>query len=190
MSQAHDWFEICKAGNFELVKTLTLSSDQLQNGFSGACRGGHMKLVEFFISNFEINHLTTGLCHACQGCHIHVVKYIISKLEQQYPDWASIFESACKGGNMDIVKFIFSISDGKYYIDAGLMGAAAGGHIDVAEYISSKGANNYGVPLEKFVQVDGYKNLQTSMINVKQSILGSNMMLSDLLMIVSKCIII
>lgn len=207
---ANDWrfnFQhACKGGNVDIVKLMISKSRDitLNNynvGLFYACMGGHMSVVEFIILKVEglVNSGEFGEPRGPGGPN--------EPKRSLELDWNDGLAGASTGGHMDIV--LLMISKGANDWDSGFCGARESGHVDLVHFMIEKGAKNagacyqwprdqdevkqlleLGTCLEKFFSINGYKTLKSLVMSTQQSILRSNVMLSDLLSIVSKCIII
>lgn len=211
-------FGACCGGHDAVIDFLiSKGATDWNAGFRGACSGGHIKLVEFCISK-GANHFDHGVRHACLSGHLNVVKFIIlkSKAEKFGLDLVRGFEESCKNGHLSIVKFLFDklvelakVDKLVFYINQSLSQAMTRDFTNVIHFLMSNGATDIskhytypkcknsilkllilGTPLDAFSKINGYQDLTLCISNVKRSILGSNAVISDLLSIISKCIII
>ena len=70
---------------------------------------------------------------------------------------------ACKGGHIDIVKFMIKEGNNNCYWNGGLYGACEGGHIDIVKLMIEKGANDWNKGLYYACQ-GGHINIVTLMV--------------------------
>lgn len=172
-----------------MVAKLKAQGDEIDwnSAFEFACIGGNMDILKFIIFNADqadqakqadkaIYNLSCGLRQACIYDHIKVVQFLVPKMKNE-TSW-----------------------------DIFLLEALAREHLDIAHLLILKGAkinNNFaiddstivkllylGCPLVKFSNMHKYKYLESSVLNVKRSITSSNVLLLDLLKLVSLYIII
>lgn len=174
-----------------------------------ACEQGNLELVTCLISknNYEPNEWDSGFYHACINGHVPIAELMISKKENHNYNWEYAFQLACSNGQMNIAKLL--ILHGATNFNAGLWTAhLSGNNMDIHFFIS-KGATNIhnyytwpawydkiyqllylGTPLEALSRINGFSDLKLYVLNTRQSILKSNVMLPDLLSLVANCIII
>lgn len=138
--------DVCEQGNMSLVKYMMniIGTYNLSYGIRGACRGGHMDIIELMISKgafiLDLEYM------ACQGGHIDVINFLISKRTHGW-NWNWGLYGACYGGHMDIV--LFMISKGANGWNGGLYESCDGGHMDIALLMISKGADNWNEAFER-----------------------------------------
>ena len=132
-------YEICKSGDIENVKFLIKQKGYIDwnDGFCGACEGGHLEIAEFMIEKGSGTKIdwNYGLLSACECGHMDLVKLLIEKGAN---DWDLGLFSACRGGHLEIVKFM--IEKGADAWDHGLRGACRDGHFEIAKFMIEKGA--------------------------------------------------
>lgn len=94
-------------GNIDSMKTLIENNHNVWNlGFYGACYGGHLKLVQLFISMDEkATDLNRGLGGACNEGHLEIIQFLITKGAN---DWNLGAYNACRGGHLKILEFLIS----------------------------------------------------------------------------------
>ncbi len=142
-------------------------------GFAGACIGGYLDIVEYFVSSYKIYQdeqeeheekycsktydgldWNLGILCACAEGHMQLVTYLLSHIDHKLPNgfwvWSFII-SACGTGNMEFVSFIMKkLSDDEEMISVWNIGLAIACFKDRHELIDlmiSKGANwwNLGI---------------------------------------------
>lgn len=194
----------CGNGHLEIVQLLLPTINNWNAALGNACFSGNISIVNLVVAN-GANDWNKALYNACAGGHLELAKLAISKGANA---WNDCFSVACGGGDIDIVQLL--ISYGADINVSGLGSAYESESLDIIHFLLSKGIDGisvwfqdfethqklivqllyFGIPLSTFSLVGGYEDFQALISNVTQSILGSNVMLSDLLKIVSKCIII
>jgi hypothetical protein len=144
------FFGACRGGHLDLVK---LMIDRVKchigRGFEIVCETGRRDMVHFFI---EKGVSMYGLCGACRGGHIDLVNFLIENSPFAHPlahwfnpDWKLSLREASFGGHMDIVNLL--IDNGYQNWDDGLCGACEGGHQSIVEFMIQKGAQNWNAGL-------------------------------------------
>lgn len=128
---------LCRYKHLDIINTLPTNHGVIyaNDGLAGACKGGHMDMIELMISR-GANNWTRALHNACEGGHMDIVKLMISKGGELKSDDNDLHR-ACKGGNMDIVNMIIE----KKMIEnwrQGFAGACKGGNIDIVFLMISK----------------------------------------------------
>jgi hypothetical protein len=93
----------CLKGYVEVVKLLKYD-DMKFDGMCWASQGGHLSLVEFFISK-GISDWEWGMYYAAQGGHLSLVEFFISKGAS---DWDRGMLYAAQGGHLSLVEFFIS----------------------------------------------------------------------------------
>jgi len=156
-------------GRNKIIIELLLSKESItwQYGLCGACKGGNMSIVKYFINLYEWNNnMSSGLSgvhapfryadwssacdSACVGGNIDIVKLMIEKGANK---WSEYFLNACWSGNIDIVKLIIEkdtadeLSENHWSRlgiadwNNGLYEACQEGHIHIVRFLIEKGAN-------------------------------------------------
>lgn len=72
-----------------------------------------------------------GICDACRGGHLEIVKFLISKSKK--PDWDYYFYYACRGGCLEIIHFL--IYKGANDWNWGFYGACSSGHLNIVKFL-------------------------------------------------------
>ncbi len=90
--------------NNDVIKIRQMTKMDLDwyRGLYGACRGGHINIVNFLIEK-RVDEWSWGLYGACKGGHMDIVKLMI---EKGASDWCWGLWGACGGGHIDIVKLM------------------------------------------------------------------------------------
>ncbi len=104
-------------------------------GLYGACRGGHVNMVNLMIEK-GANNWDFGLYGACVGGHLNMVNLMIEKGAN---DWNWGLRNACLKGHMPVVKLMIKMG-AKYWND-GLCCACKEGHTDIINLMIQKGAS-------------------------------------------------
>lgn len=115
-----------------------------ESDFYNDCGRGIIHNVDVF----DEQVIDTGFRLACNFGQLNVVKWLVSKGAEDIEG----FNIACSQGHLDIVQYLVSIGKGNY--NYGLINACTSsrsnsvdGLLKVAEFLLSKGANNYGEAL-------------------------------------------
>lgn len=207
-------FDACQNGDRYLVNSLiVLGATDWNLGLEGACIGGHIDLVQLMISKGSY-FWATGLVRACISGHLEIAKLMLSKgaLVNNYD-----FYNACSAGHIEIVKLLFHVLFDKAdkagkgvnncNLDYALLRSRKGKQLNVTKFLIPKGGttNFYlwpdeqtetrqllylKVPLNAFSKIKNYHNIEMLVVQTKKSILKSDVMIPDLLLTVSQCIII
>ena len=137
---ANDWDSgfrgACAGGHLDLVKLMiNKGATFIDNGFLNACEHGHLEIVEMLFGLvYNINDsfnicLNLGLYAASIGGHINIINLLISK----GANLADCLIRACRFGDIDIVKIMFS--HGAEDIETGLSHACFHGYIDIVKFL-------------------------------------------------------
>lgn len=130
----------CEGGHVELTELIFKhphSRLDINQGLYGACNAGNFEMVEFMIAKkaFDWNG---GFDRACRGGHIRIAKLMIIKGgEAGAFFWEDAFEQACKYNYLELIRLI--VSKEKANWNRGLIGACAGGHFELVQYIRQNG---------------------------------------------------
>lgn len=120
---------ICKNGNLEVLKYIyqinpnSISSDIINNGFIISCQKNFFEMAQFLHSidnnvNFDIHK---SLNDICKCGNFKFLKWLINLTDINIV-YNDLFVSACIGGNIDIVKWVYHIDViTKENIDNGLL---------------------------------------------------------------------
>jgi len=160
-------FHYAQEGNYEKVInwddlnviTRPIYKSNLIKGFTGACNGGHLRIVKRLFSFIETYwllgirssdmrlsyYINDGIIKACLQGHIHIIQFFIDK-NVNIPYQA--FGSACYKGHMKLVNIIKNYMTTKYYhlkhrkiIRQGFVRACSGGSIKVVKLLITDFAN-------------------------------------------------
>lgn len=121
-------------------------------GFLGACRGGHLPIIKLMISKGVINLCDNGLAEACFGGHLPIVELMIKKGAD---NWSWGFKMACRGGSFNIVKLMLSYIREyrgiKSLLCLGFNEACRAGNITIVKLMVSNGVDDldYGLDLAR-----------------------------------------
>lgn len=191
------FFYACRGGHLEIVQLIISKSKckiEWKHGIHGACYSGNLKLVHFLISKateaaeaVTIVDLSRGLHFACGYGHLKLVQFLISI----GASWEFGLTEACKRERLEIVHFLISkvttvreIS----LVETTLNAFYAWPNVDDKPQIIK--LLYLGTPLNVFQQILGFQELESFIIAIKQAIIGTRVMLPDLLNIVAQCIIV
>ena len=168
----------CESGNVKLVNFMLVhESKDYRYALEGACKGGNLKIVESMFAKVSYQGWNNShfLLNAGVGKHIKVINFLVEKARGTITPlgvggeaWNYVFQGACigghidlvkstigktgvlpslyyacLGGNLDIVKLVMGkISPTKDDFSKGLIGACRGGYKEIAELMISNGVNN------------------------------------------------
>lgn len=189
---------------------MSKGANERNYSFYLAALGGHMDVLQFMISK-GVNNWDAGLSGACAGGHMAIVQLMVLKGAN---NWSQGFISACGSGYIDIAQLMISNADVKstivyfHTLNQAFLTTLERppASAEILQFLLLKGADNFcewpkhythvyqllylQTPLEKFLNIKGYRELQSIVLNTRQAILGSKTMISDLLVLVSQYIII
>jgi ankyrin repeat protein len=134
-----DSFYLAMYGHTELIK----ARGHIKYCFTGACRGGHIKIVKTF-RNLSVATLNKGMLNASLSGHMDVVTYLIDCGATCLGEG---FNRACRSGNLDLVKLF--IDEGAKCIDDGFVHACETGCVNIVVYLMSVGVTDLGRGFEK-----------------------------------------
>ncbi len=122
--------KICKRGKY-----IEIFNDNLNwnYGLSGACRGGHLNIINVMIEKGASNW-DWGLNSACKEGNFDLINLMIKKSAD---NWNYGLSGACEGGHLNIVNLM--IEKGASNWDWGLYGACKGGHLNIIKLMIEKG---------------------------------------------------
>ncbi|XP_048238696.1 ankyrin repeat domain-containing protein 50-like [Haliotis rufescens] len=133
---------------------LTLFDDKGSTFVDLAIRGGNTEIVEYVLkqNNVDINRKHCGLTPvmlAALNGKLAVFNFLVQKgadLSIKHADYETILPMACKGGNIEIVKYaleqnIDAMSSNGMDDNAAAVIAARRGHRDIFDLLVKKGAN-------------------------------------------------
>lgn len=148
-SNRPDLVDIC-------IEKISHSMTDLNYGLSGAAKGGHRGLIDFFVSKcneFGVNiDWTWGLLSAVKCTDDTVRRDLVDYfIENGANNWNTAFEYAARSGHLDLVDFFISkCSEEGLRVDwnAGLLQATKAANLDLVEFFISNGANNFNEALE------------------------------------------
>lgn len=191
--------QACRIGNLEIINILVNlipqtglnywdGRDMWDAGLHGACRGGHLDLVELMITK-GAEDFNTGMQCACTNGHIEIMKLMILKGGTNwngclygacyggYEGYVKIakymigkgatvsifnecFERVCFNGDLELAKIL--VERGANNFNEGLLNACRGGHVDLVYLMIEYGANNFNESLN----------------NCKENVVISNLLIS------------
>lgn len=196
----------CLHGHIDIAEfMISKGANMWVFGFDSACAGGHMNAVKLMISK-GANNWISGFEHACGNGQLKVMKFIISKLEQN-KEWTGNRQTSQTNGATG--------QTNDRWVDLWTRGFKSAFHSEsnyecvdnVIVFLISKGANikeyyswpldetqivkllHLGAPLEKFQHISGYTTLKAKVDGLKNTIVGQNVLLPDLMLIIYRCII-
>lgn len=136
---------LCKTGNIDIIREIIGELKEHKNwdyfrnsGLQEACKGGHVDIVEYLISE-GADDWNKGLEGACEGGYMDIVHMMCSKGATNYN--SGLFR-ACLGGYMNAVKYM--LHKGAHDYNSGIYGACAGGHMNIFNMMVSLGDDDYG----------------------------------------------
>ncbi len=93
-------YEPCLQGSgYWINYCIKKGADEWNWGLEGACKGGHLDIIELMIDKGA----NWGLEGACKGGHLDIIELMIEKGAK---DWNWGLEGACEGGHLDIIKLM------------------------------------------------------------------------------------
>lgn len=142
------------------------------NGLMKACEGGHFELARFLMEKkvITIRGYNKGLIKAGLNGHLELVKLMIEGIPggpRADCNFNCAFYYACKGGYLEIVKYLNLIlinQNRAIDYDWGLWGACEGCHIEIALFLIKSGATDFNGALIYACRF-GYLELAKLMIN-------------------------
>lgn len=94
----------CQKNNKEMLILALMNGadDWNYTGFLGACKGGHLEMVQLIMKNKNVNEdtLNEGLEYACKKGYVNLVKFLITIGANNYNHGLI---SACIGGHKEII---------------------------------------------------------------------------------------
>ena len=107
-------FDACLCGNIEIVNlAISRGAEDWNDGFVGACIGGHLKIVELMQPKIsDRNSMIRGFNEACKNRQRAIVDYLLTL--QKFLDiggddiFPSGLFSACVGGDMEIIQLMIN----------------------------------------------------------------------------------
>lgn len=127
-----------RSGNWHLIALLqTMGKTNDYSGLCGACRGGHLDLVQYFYAREDIYELS--MYDAARGNHEHVIAFFESK---EYFDWNQVLCGASRGGHLGL--FQKAICGGARKWNEAMEDAARGGHLLFVQLCLVASAQNVG----------------------------------------------
>lgn len=176
--------------------------------FYNACRFGNMQFVNKCIQSSKQYCWHLGFCKACIGGHLEIV-VLISKMSKV--NWNEGLLNACQNGHLEIVQFL--ITNGANCLSTGLYAARRREKLEIVQLLITKIEKDQcdhlrhcynfahhksqitkllylGTPLHVFRLIDGFQELQALVGDTKHAIKMSQVMISDLLNIITGFIII
>lgn len=135
----------CAYGHIDIVKLMINNGAKIFNiCLEIACRSGHMDIIKLMIE-YGANNWDMALIGACQGGNIDIVKFISelkledfdsTKSSKSSVPIASFYIGGTNVDTMDVINY------SKRTWNDGLIAACEHGHVDIAEYMISLGADN------------------------------------------------
>jgi hypothetical protein len=137
----NELYAACQGGHLAIVNTLLdRGLYAWQFAMTGACRGGHLPVVQRLLERAGPGiYVPFAASYACKAGHLEVVKFLLPLIKD--PLHASLMQSACSGGNVDIIDLLTSYGNTSW--EAGMTGASEGGHINIVKLMASRGATNW-----------------------------------------------
>lgn len=133
----------CEKGNIvnvEYLLSLKLSKDLVNQGFVYSCRSGNLDLVKLF-TIVDKKLLRDGFKESCFEGHLHIIEYLSTRVDKEHYNSGLI--SACKGNNIDAVKYLVSIGANKFNLALEFFSEMSNPSIEIADYLLSMGADSY-----------------------------------------------
>lgn len=208
----HAFSCLCRFGHLELVHFLiSKEANDWNYSLCQACYGGHIEIARFLVGRGADDY-SGGLDCACINGHEELVRFMVDLEQRQQPyldlvdDLNRGLKKACCSGHIEIVRFL--ISGGANNWSLGFLYAYRNGHMDIAalilEHVSEIDIDL--VPWDKYkiiqllyLKTPLYKfrcgrskvqELKNEIDLVKTSIKNQDVLLPDLLTIISRYIIV
>lgn len=136
----------CANGHLKVAQWLYANGEdvnflntKLESPLWAACANGHLALVQWLFSLPSLKLVDLCVCAACR--HLEVVKWLVGEnMPIAGGDWSAMV-SACAGGNLDVVKWLYmngaSLRATTADLETPMWGACANGHLDIAKWIYS-----------------------------------------------------
>jgi ankyrin repeat protein len=133
----NDYCKLAEHGHIELVVGVPLSDPIM----CGACRGGHIDIINMFYSKFDSRYEDLAVSACCSGGHVNALKRL---LELGADKNHLNLENACSSNNVEMVEYVLSIGkfNGKS-IDKGFKRACRCGNIEIIKLLASLGCENF-----------------------------------------------
>jgi hypothetical protein len=141
-------FQLTGLKRFNIIKK---RANDWNMGLYGACRGGHMEIVNLMIKK-GANKWNWGFRWACQCGHLEIVKLLIDKGADEWNEglrWACEgsrhfdFENSGCSANTRLEIINLMIEKGADYWNGGLESACYGGNLEIVKLMIEKGANSW-----------------------------------------------
>ncbi len=130
---------LAKFGCLDHVKTLVdLGVIVSEEAFARVCAGGHLEIVKFLLSRFNIDP-TYGLCEAIENHQSGVIEHLID-LEKHF-DYPEVARKAATMNNPDLFRQVITLAKDKqhninfYAMSDNLMKACLKGHHKIIELL-------------------------------------------------------
>ena len=161
------WRHIVEAasmsGDINMVESVITKKFKCGGGHSlalyTACEAGHLDIVIYLLGEEQpLDHiLRSCLTRASRGGSVEVVKLLISRGAKR--PWVALHR-ACHRHHLPLIEYLISISHNYKDWDwsGGLNGACEGGHEDLFQSMSEKGANDWNMALH-FACIGGHMNI-------------------------------
>lgn len=139
------FFQACEGGHLPIVETVMKCGIRLHvQGIEYACRGGHMHIVNFFLSNIRplSIHFNMGLLGACCTGKVECVKEMIKGARNV----AQCIDIACRIGNREIVEILEKHISSNFDWFSCLYSAMYTNNPDFVRFILSKAQHHHLTP--------------------------------------------
>lgn len=153
MSNSQLFYTVCKFGNPKKIREFIEEHESLTQldycyGLDYACKNKYMDIDTIeLISSKYVRNWNQVFNSACRCVNQEIFEYIVKKCVDAYTinklDWERGFYTACRNGNIQIVKsFISKIHERNIKIDwnEGLHNAYIGENPEIVDLMISKGA--------------------------------------------------
>ncbi len=124
---------------YENGEDVNFLNTKLESPLWAACSNGHLEVVQWLFSLPTLQLVDLCVCAAAR--HLEVVKWLVGeKMPIAGGDWSAMV-SACVGGNLDVVKWLYlngaSLTAANADFETPMWGACANGHLEIAKWIYS-----------------------------------------------------
>lgn len=150
-------YYVCKTGDLEVIDLLLKNTNELVNivNFeecaSGASRGGHIDILELFISKGASNW-NECMNEACKGGHMNIIEFMIAKGAN---DWNLCLNTACLYRHLEISKLM--IERGGNDFNSCMSNACYCDDLDFVRTMIEKGATDFNKSLRSACGIGNVK---------------------------------
>jgi len=139
---------------------IQLGADEFNEPLIMAASGGYRDLVEYFVK-LGADDFNGALSKAIRGGHVELVDYFLDLGANEFDGPNDAAAAAASVGDINIINKLISL--GVNNLDYALISATRNGHIEIAYYLISKGAEAYSPAFSEglFAYFNGRINIET-----------------------------